>query len=146
MSGGRRYLLDTNVVSETRKLHMNDRVRAFLTEMDASSLYISVLTVGELRKGVEIKRRSDSDAATLLNSWVDGLEQSFADRIVAIDTPIARRWGALSSDRSRPVIDTLIAATALVHDMVLVTRNTKDLDGIGVPLHDPWAEDNPGIH
>ncbi|PKU21370.1 type II toxin-antitoxin system VapC family toxin [Telmatospirillum siberiense] len=145
MSGGRRYLLDTNIVSETRKVHMNDRVRAFLTEMDASSLYISVLTVGELRKGVEIKRRSDPDAAILLNGWVDGLEQSFADRIVAIDTPIARLWGELSSDRSRPVIDTLIAATALTHDMILVTRNTKDLDGIDVALHDPWGKDRPGV-
>lgn len=95
MSGGRRYLLDTNIVSETRKAHMSDRVRDFLTERDASSLHISVLTVGELRKGVEIKRGSDPDAAILLKSWVDGLEQSFADRIVAIDTPIARRWGGI---------------------------------------------------
>jgi predicted nucleic acid-binding protein len=140
VSGGRRFLLDTNIVSETRKLQMNERVRAFLTEADASSLYLSVLSVGELRKGVANKQKSDPNGATLLNGWVDGLEQSFATRMIAIDTSVARCWGELSSGRSRPVIDTLIAATALVHDMILVTRNTKDLQGIDIPLLDPWAE------
>ena len=138
MSGGRGYLLDTNIVSETRKPHMNERVRAFLSDVDASSLYLSVLTVGELRKGVEIKRKSDPDSAALLSGWVDGLEQSFNDRIITIDGAVARRWGELSSDRSRPVIDTLIAATALTHGLTLVTRNTKDLQGIELPLLDPW--------
>lgn len=139
MKEGRRYLLDTNVVSETRKARMNERVRAFLAGVDAGSLYISALTVGELRKGIEIKRRSDPDAAALLDAWVDGLVRSFADRIVAIDAPVAHRWGELSADRARPVIDTLIAATALVHDMTLVTRNIKDFQGIGLLLRDPWA-------
>jgi len=139
MGGARRYLLDTNVVSETRKASMSEDVRAFLTAVDSSDLYISVLTIGELRKGVEAKRRSDPDSAALLGAWVDGLERSFADRIVPIDIVVASLWGELSSDRSRPVIDTLIAATALVHEMTLATRNAKDLAGIDVPIVDPWA-------
>ncbi len=119
---------------------MNERVRAFLAGVDDASLYISALTVGELRKGVEIKRQNDPDAAVLLEAWVDGLVRSFADRIVAIDAPVAHRWGRLSAGRARPVIDTLIAATALIHDMTLVTRNTKDFQGIDLLLRDPWAD------
>jgi hypothetical protein len=139
VSGGQGFLLDTNIVSETRKPHMNERVRAFLSDVDASSLFLSVLTLGELRKGVETKRKSDPDSAALLGGWVDGLEHSFGDRIIAIDGSVARRWGELSSDRSRPVIDTLIAATALTHGLTLVTRNTKDLQGIDLALLDPWG-------
>lgn len=137
----RRYLLDTNVVSETRKVRADEHVMSFLAMADTSSLFISALTVGELRKGVEIKRTEDPDAATRIGAWVDGIELTFADRILPIDTPVARLWGELSADRNRPVIDTLIAATALAHDLTLVTRNTRDLEGINVQLIDPWRAD-----
>ncbi|MPZ19377.1 MAG: PIN domain-containing protein [Luteitalea sp.] len=126
------------VLSETRKRRANERVMAFLAAAEASSLFISALTVGELRKGVDMKRRTDPDAAAQIGNWVDGLELTFADRILPIDAPAARRWGELSADRSRPVIETLIAATALVHDCTLVTRNTSDVEDLGVPLLDPW--------
>jgi predicted nucleic acid-binding protein len=96
------------------------------------------LAVGELRKGVEMKRRTDREAADRIADWLEGIEATFADRILPVDTPAARRWGELSADRSRPVIDTLMAATALVHDCTLVTRNTADIEGLGVPLLDPW--------
>ncbi|MPY87760.1 MAG: PIN domain-containing protein [Luteitalea sp.] len=141
MRESRRYLLDTMVVSETRKVRADPRIVSFLSAADASSLFISVLTVGELRKGVEVKRRTDPDAAARIGSWVDGIELSFVDRVLPIDTPTARRWGEISADRTRPVIDTLIAATALVHGCTLVTRNTNDVQETGVPLIDPWRTD-----
>ena len=119
---------------------MDKRVEAFLSRSRADSLFLSILTLGELRKGVALKRKTDPTTADALGAWVAELEETFADRIVNIDAAVAKLWGELSSDRSRPVIDTLIGATALVHGMVLVTRNTKDLAGLDVALLDPFAE------
>jgi len=133
-----RYLLDTNVLSETRKIGMNPKVRAFLSDAKADSLYVSVLGLGELRKGVAVKRQSDPAAADALLSWVDGLEEGFANRIVPVTAEIARLWGEMSADRSRPVVDTLIAATVIALDMTLVTRNIIDFNGLTLPLINPW--------
>lgn len=138
MSGSAGYLLDTNILSETRRARAEPRLLSFLSAADPSRLFISVLSVGELRKGVEIRRRTDADIATRIGSWVDGLETGFADRIIAIDVSTARLWGELSADRQRPVIDTLLAATAIVHDLTFVTRNTSDVAGTGVSAVNPW--------
>ena len=132
------YLLDTNVISETRKTRAHGGVIAFLSAANTDELFLSVLTLGELRKGVAIKRRTDPAAADQLDAWVDGIEMTFADRVLPINATIARRWGELSAKRSLPVIDTLIAVTAISHGLVLVTRNTRDVDATGVPLVDPW--------
>jgi predicted nucleic acid-binding protein len=132
------YLLDTNVISETRKVRADDGVIAFLSASEAAGLFLSVLTLGELRKGVAAKRRSDPDAADQLGAWVDGIETTFADRLLPIDAATARCWGELSANRSPPVIDTLIAAAAIRHGLTLVTRNTRDVESTGVPLVDPW--------
>ena len=132
------YLLDTNVISETRRSRADNGVMAFLSAADAAGLFLSVLTLGELRKGVEIKRQTDSVAADRLGAWVDGIETTFIDRVLPIDAATARRWGELSAGRSLPVIDTLIAATAISHGLTLVTRNTRDVESTGVPLVDPW--------
>jgi toxin FitB len=132
------YLLDTNVVSETRKIRADHGVMAFLSAADEAALFLSVLTLGELRKGVEAKRRTDPHAADQLGAWVDTIETSFADRVLGIDMAAARRWGELSAGRSLPVIDTLIAATAIVRDLTLVTRNTRDVASTGVMIVDPW--------
>jgi predicted nucleic acid-binding protein len=132
------YLLDTNVISETRKSRADSGVIAFLSAADAAGLFLSVLTLGELRKGVEAKRRTDAVAADRLGAWVDGIETMFADRVLPIDAAAATRWGELSAGRSLPVIDTLIAATALCHGLTLVTRNKRDVEPTGVPLVDPW--------
>jgi predicted nucleic acid-binding protein len=132
------YLLDTNVISETRKTRPNSGVIAFLSVADAAGLFLSVLTLGELRKGVEAKRKADPGVADQLGAWVDGIETSFADRIVPIDAATARRWGELSAKRSLPVIDTLIAATAICRGFTLVTRNTHDVKSTGVALINPW--------
>lgn len=138
MSGRVEYLLDTNVLSETRKKQADERVMAFLAGAEPSTLYISVLTLGELRKGVAIRHRGDPDAARRLAGWVDGLEFSFADRVVGIDAATARLWGEWSAERPRPVIDTLLAATAVVREMTLVTRNTADVEDLHVKVLDPW--------
>jgi toxin FitB len=134
------YLLDTNILSETRKKQTDERVISFLSAAEPSALYISVLTLGELRKGVALKRRSDTDAAKKIAAWVDGLEFTFGDRILGINAATAKLWGELSAQRPRPVIDTLLAATAIVHELTLVTRNTSDVQDIDLKLLDPWKK------
>ena len=139
MSAPVAYLLDTNVLSETRKKKADAGVMAFLQATDSSALYLSVLTLGELRKGIAIKRRTDLTAARALAGWLEGLEFGFVDRILPIDGPTARLWGDWSGDRPRPVIDTLLAATAAKHSLTLVTRNTRDISGLPVKVHNPWT-------
>lgn len=138
MSGRIEYLLDTNILSETRRKKADERVMGFLAGAEAVALYISVLTLGELRKGVALKRRTDPEAAKQLAGWVDGLEFSFADRILGIDAATARLWGDWSAERPRPVIDTLLAATAVARDLTLVTRNVNDVADLPVKVLDPW--------
>lgn len=140
MSARLQYLLDTNILSETRRKQADERVISFLSAAEPSALYVSVLTLGELRKGVALKKRTDPDAAKKLAAWVDGLEYSFAERILGIDAVTARLWGEWSGQRSRPVIDTLIAATAAARELTLVTRNTADVSDLRVNLLDPWKK------
>jgi toxin FitB len=137
LSAAAGYLLDTNFISETRKIRADAGVMAFLVAADTGGLYLSVLTL-ELRKGVEAKRRTDSAMAARLGAWVDDIESTFADRVLPVDAAAARLWGELSAGRSLPVIDTLIAATAITRGLTLVTRNTRDVASTGVPLVDPW--------
>jgi len=141
VTGQGRYLFDTNVLSETWKPKANQGVIEFLRSTEPTSAFISVLTIGELRKGVAAKklRDRDSNAATRLAAWVEGIELSFADRILGIDTATARLWGEWSGERARPVVDTLLAATAVLNDLTLVTRNLRDVRGIPVKLLDPWT-------
>ena len=138
MSGVGGYLLDTNIISETRKKRPFEGVVDFLAAADDEALFLSVLTLGELRKGVQAKRRIEPVIADELAAWVDGIEQLFADRILPIDVAAARLWGELSAARSVPVVDTLIAATALTRGLTLVTRNVRDFQAAGASLIDPW--------
>src|SRR5258708_7026763 len=132
------YLLDTNVVSETRKVRAEPGVMAFVRAADAARLFISVLTLGELRKGVAARRRTDPIAAERLGSWVNGIEEMFADRILPVHATAARIWGELSPARSLPGRDTPIAATAIACGLTLLTRNTRGVAATGVPLVDRW--------
>ena len=140
MSGQVRYLLDTNFISEARKPRPDPGVLAFFHSNDPNSAFISVLTLAELRKGIAAKKLRDPDpnAATQLAAWVEGLEIGFADRILGVDLATTRLWGEWSAERPRPVVDTLLAATAVINDLTLVTRNIRDVRDIPVKLHDPW--------
>jgi toxin FitB len=134
------YLLDTNVLSETRKRRVASGVTAFFAAVDSIALYLSVLTLGELRKGVAARGRTDPLSAERLGIWVDGLETNFASRLLPVDAAVARIWGELSAARNLPVIDSLIAATAIAGGLTLVTRNIHDVAATGVSLLDPWQE------
>jgi hypothetical protein len=132
------YLLDTNVISETRKVRADPRVTGFLETAAGEHLFLSVLTLGELRKGVAARRRTDEETADRLATWVDEIELTFQDRVLPVDAAAARIWGELSADLNLPVVNTLIAATAISRGLVLVTRNTRDVAATGVAILNPW--------
>ena len=142
MSAPVAYLLDSNVLSETRRKKADNGVMAFLQAADSSTLYLSVLTLGELRKGIAAKCRTDPAAAKALAEWVEGLEVGFADRILPVDARTASLWGDWATneagDHPRPVVDTLLAATAAQHSLTLVTRNVHDVSGLRLKVHNPW--------
>jgi predicted nucleic acid-binding protein len=132
------YLLDTNIVSELRKRHPNPGVLAWYGGIASADLFISVLTIGEIRLGVERLRRKDSVQADLLEQWLRGLQVTYADHIVDVDTGIAEQWGRLNIPDPLPVIDGLLAASAKVRGWTLVTRNIADLARCGVPIINPF--------
>jgi len=132
------FLLETNAISETIKLQPNANVLSLLNSVPNSSLYLSVLTIGELRKGDVAKRRRHPSMTDRYGSWIDALEGAYSDRILPVDKAIATLWGELNADRSRAAVDTLLAATAIVHGLTLVTRNVRDVDDLPVKLLNPW--------
>ena len=134
------WLLDTNIVSELRKgERTNPGLRAWFAEADDESLYTSVLVVGELRRGIESIRRRDVPSALALDHWLAGLTDRFADRILPVDEAVAEQWGRLNVPDPVPTVDGLLTATALVHGLTLVTRNTRDVARTGVSVLDPTA-------
>jgi predicted nucleic acid-binding protein len=136
------YLLDTNVVSELRRAKSgkaDKHVTAWADRVSASSLYLSVITILELEMGVLLVERRDPAQGTLLRTWLDAqVLPAFAGRILAIDTAVAQRCAKLHVPDPRSDRDALIAATALVHGMAVVTRNVADFAPIGVELFNPW--------
>jgi toxin FitB len=132
------YLLHTNVVSETRKRRPEPKVLRWLESSAPDALYVSVLTLGEVAKGIELRHRRDPAAAAALERWLNGLGERFSDRIVPVDQEIANCWGRLSADPQLPVIDGLLAATAVVRGLTLVTRNTRDVARTGAMVINPW--------
>lgn len=134
------FLIDTNVVSELRKGdRANPRVLDWFNEVGDEEIHLSVLAIGELRRGVESVRRRDPVQAAALERWVSRLVSHHAERIVPVDAAVADRWGRLASIRAASVIDTLMAATAIEHGFVLVTRNVSDVAWTGVSYLDPFA-------
>ena len=134
------FLLDTNILSELRKAKRCDRgVAEWFSSIDDDELFLSVLTVGELRRGIALIQRRDPKSASHLDNWLHGIIDRFQERILPIDKKIAEEWGRLSSRRTLPVIDGLLAATARVHGLSLVTRNTKDVAGTGVAHLNPFS-------
>lgn len=134
------YLVDTNVISELRNPHTANRnVVAWDASVSRSFLYISTVSVMELEIGVRQKERSDVRQGRLLRDWLENqVLPAFSDRIVPVDLEIARRCAALHVPDPRPLGDSLIAATALVHGMTVVTRDVRDFRPTGVPVLNPW--------
>lgn len=139
------YLLDTNVVSELRKGNRQDpSVAEWFSGAGEDDVFLSVLVVGEIRNGIERVSRRDRAAATALEGWLDGLVTLHAKRILPVDLRVAEEWGRLASRRSLPVVDGLMAATALVHGLTLVTRNEKDVSGTGATVLNPFTKAKRG--
>jgi predicted nucleic acid-binding protein len=131
------YLLDTNVVSEIRR-GRDANVQAWAGQVAGTDLYLSVLTVGEIRKGVDRLCPRDPSQADVFETWLADLAADFGERVLAIDARVAAEWGRRGAPSERKTVDSLIAATALVHGLTVATRNTADFDGCGVPLINPW--------
>ena len=138
------YLVDTDVISELRKKkNANVGVIAFFKEASSSdvALYLAAMTIGELRRGVELARyRGDAQQAQTLERWLDRLLSDFGDRILAFDADVAQVWGRLRVPHPENPLYKQIAATALIHDLVLVTRNVKHFAATGVKLFNPFVE------
>lgn len=132
------FLLDTNVVSEVRRSRGAVLVKSWFDSVDAEDLYLSVLVLGEVRRGIERLRRRDTLQAAMFEGWLAQLRRDYADRIVPITAEIAEEWGRLNVPDPLPAIDGLMAATARVRGMTLVTRNTADLARTDVPLLNPF--------
>jgi len=134
------YLVDTNVISELRKGDRSNRaVVRWFAAVDDEELFLSVLTIGEIRRGIDSLARRDGAAAATLNRWLKTVVEGFTARILPIDRAVAEEWGRLNVAASLPVIDSLLAATARVHGLALVTRNTKDVAATGVVCLNPFV-------
>jgi len=130
------YLVDTNIFSELRK--RSPEATAWIRSVDPASIHLSVVTVGELAKGAALKARRDPAGGAALSRWLDTLRHQHAGRILPIDEKIALAWALIAAERPRGMADELIAATARVHGMTVVTRNGADFADAGVPVLNPW--------
>lgn len=134
-----RYLLDTNVISEVSKGEQsNQRVSTWYESMAPDSLCISVLVIGEIRAGVEKLRLREAHRAAAFERQLVLVIDLFADRIIGIDRRIAEQWGRLNARQRRPAVDGLLAATALVHGLTIVTRNARDFASTGAEVLNPF--------
>jgi len=137
------FVLDTNVVSELRKVRLgkaNARVAQWADNVDTADLYLSVITIQELEIGVLLAERRDPAQGAVFRTWLDHhVLPAFAGRILPVDHAIAQRSAKLHIPNPSPIRDSLIAATALVHGMTVVTRNRTDFETTGVPLLNPWS-------
>jgi toxin FitB len=134
------YLLDTNVVSEVRRPTPNQGVRDWFATVTGPELYLSVLLVGEVRQGIERLHRRDAGRADVYEEWLATLRRDYSDRVLPITADIAEEWGRLNAGDPIPVIDGLMAATAKVHALTLVTRSVGDVARTGVHLLNPFEE------
>ncbi len=134
-----RYLLDTNVLSEARRPRGDEGVKRWVSSTPSGDLYLSVLVVGEVRRGIERLKRRDPDQAEVYEAWLGTVLRDYADRIVPVDIEAADEWGRMSVPDPVPIVDGLMAATAKVRGMTLVTRNTADIERTGVAVLDPFS-------
>ncbi|CAO3407245.1 PIN domain-containing protein [Azospirillum largimobile] len=132
------YLLDTNILSETRRPRPNPQVIGWLSRLPPSEVFVSVVSIGEIHRGIANIRRSDAAKAEQLEIWVRGVE-AWADRILPVSLTAASIWGHLrDAHRTCDPVDALIAATAQAHGLTIATRNTRDFQAFGIPLLNPF--------
>jgi toxin FitB len=132
------YLVDTNVLSEARR--GTKEARIWLRSVDAATIYLSVITLGEIMKGIALKLRTDARAAAALTAWLEQLRHDHGDRILPVSDRVALEWGRLAAERPRAMADGLIAATAAVHGKIIVTRNVEDFSDARLPAINPWNQ------
>lgn len=136
------FLIDTNVISEVRKgSRCNPNVAAWYGRVDEADLHLSVLVVGEIRKGIEKARAPDPGKAAALEQWLGDVIEGFAHRILPLELRVTQEWGRMSAIRSVPVVDALMAATAKVNGLTLVTRNAADVRGLGAAIFNPFEQE-----
>lgn len=134
------YLVDTNVIFELRKGERCDaRVAKWFASVAEDDVFLSALTIGEIRRGIERVRRRDPAASMALERWLRELVEAHAERILGVDLEVAEEWGRMNAPDPLPVIDGLLAATAHVHGLTLATRNVRDVERTGVAVVDPFG-------
>lgn len=133
------FLLGTNVLSEVRKRAPDSGVAAWCGSVDSRQLYLSVLTIGEIRQGICRLQRHDRAQAEIFDRWIAGLLRTYFDRVVPVTVEVAEEWGRLNVPDPVPVVDGLLAATAKVHGWTLVTRNVSDVANTGARLLNPFT-------
>ncbi len=136
-----KFLLDTNVISELRKRERADRrVASWVARTPAGEMGTSVIVLAEIRRGIELKRRNDPKQAQALDRWFTNMRTRLGERVLPIDEPVAEAWALLSVPDPLPLIDGLLAATAKVHGLTLVTRNIADIAQTGIAVYDPFSK------
>ena len=131
-------LLDTNVLSELRRKQCSPQVKAWVAAQDATSMMVSVMSLAEIRRGVELKRTNDPEQAEVIEKWLALLARQYTGRILPVTERIADHWGRLCPRQPLPGVDGFIAATALEHDLTVVTRNVGDFERSGARVLNPW--------
>jgi predicted nucleic acid-binding protein len=134
-----RFLLDTNVISELRAKRPEPRVVTWVGSLTTEQIYLSVLTVGEIRRGIAAVAMRDADKAERLADWLKGLVNAYGANILPVNLAVAEWWGTLTASRPHPAVDGLLAATAYEHGLTVATRNTSDFADLGVALFNPFA-------
>ena len=135
------FLIDTNVLSELRKgSKMDKNVRDWFETVPSDDIYLSTLAIGEVRHGIELLRRRDQKAAIRLETWLTEVQKDAGDRILPINNEISEQWGRFGVPDPVSVIDGLMAATAMVHGHILVTRNVRDIEQTGVNFINPFNQ------
>jgi toxin FitB len=133
------YLIDTGIISEIRKGKRCDKyVSAWYATIGDDDLFLSTLVLGEIRKGVELARPRDAAKAVAVERWLQEVETTFEGRVLGIDNAVSDQWGRVCTIRPVPVIDGLLAATAFVNGLTLVTRNDRGVAGLGAPVLNPF--------